>query len=303
MSAAHLSRKQMIQWILSFALTALWYVYSPTSVPIVVAASQPVLPEPIHVTWMDFAHANWSCIIFSFIVEWLILKMYKVKKSTINLAPDYFQSQLDKMGKMTKREKWGAVLLALMVIYVLTSPIHQLDTTFAIILFAAFALFPGIDVASVESLKKVDWTMVFFVGAFLGIGSTATALGINEYFVNFTGSIINQLGTGTAMGFVMLIGTLANLLLTPVAILTTLGAPMTQLALTYGFDPMASFFTLIYTEWLVVLPYESFPTLFWFAFGCVTMKEFFKASLMRIVLFFIFFFVVIMPWWGFIGMW
>jgi len=96
--------------------------------------------------------------------------------------------------------------------------------------------------------------------------------------------------------------TVANLLLTPIAILTTLSAPMTSLALAADFSPLASFFTLIYTEWLIVLPYESFPTLIWFGFGCVTTQQFFKVSICRLLLFFIFFLVVILPWWGVIGL-
>lgn len=283
--------------------TTLWYVYNPTSVPIVAAAAQPALGEIIHVTWLDFAHANWPVLIFSIILEWILLKVYRVSKADINLDPNYFNEKLAKMGKMSKREKWGLALLIFVVLYILTSPLHGLDTSYAFILFAAFALFPGIGVAKPESLKNVDWSIAFFIAAFLAIGAVATVLNVNQYFVQFAGSIINQLGTGSAMGFVMLLGTIANLLLTPIAILTTLGAPMAELAVTYGFDPMASFFTLIYTEWLILLPYESFPTLIWFAFGCVTMKEFFKASLLRVALFFIFFFVAIMPWWGFIGMW
>lgn len=282
--------------------TTLWYVYNPTSVPIVAAASAPALGEIINVTWLDFAYANWPIIIFSILLEWIFLKMYRVSKSTINLDPNYFKEQLAKMGKMTKREKWGVVLLAIIVIYILTSPIHKLDTSFGFILFAIFALFPGIEVAKPESLKNVDWSIAFFIAAFLAIGAVATVLNINSYFVEFAGSVVNQLGTGSTMGFIMLLGTLANLLLTPIAILTTLGAPMAQLAVTFGFDPMASFFTLIFTEWLIVLPYESFPTLIWFAFGVMTMKDFFKASIVRILTFFAFFFLAIMPWWHFIGM-
>ena len=283
--------------------TTLWYVYNPTSVPIVAAAAQPVLGEIIQVTWIDFAHASWPVIVFSIILEWVFLKMYGAKKSTINLDPKYFKEKLDAMGKVTKREKWAAVLLVAMFVYILTSPIHKLDTSFGFILFAALALLPGINVARPESLKNVDWSMAFFIAAFLGIGAVATVLNINQYFVEFAGVVIDKLGTGTTMMFVMALGTLANLLLTPITILTTLGAPMAQLAVQYGFDPMTSFFTLIYTEWLIVLPYESFPTLIWFAFGCMSMKEFFKASVVRIALFFIFFYVAIMPWWHFIGMW
>lgn len=282
--------------------TTLWYVYNPTSVPIVAAAAAPALGEVINVTWLDFAYANWPIIIFSIIFEWLLLKMYRVSKSTINLDPHYFKEQLAKMGTITKREKWGILLLSLMVIYILTSPIHKLDTSFGFILFAIFALFPGIEVAKPESLKNVDWSIAFFIAAFLAIGAVATSLNINQYFVEFAGNVVNQLGAGSTMGFIMLLGTLANLLLTPIAILTTLGAPMAQLAVTFGFDPMASFFTLIFTEWLIVLPYEAFPTLIWFAFGVMTMKDFFKASIIRIITFFVFFFIAIMPWWHLIGM-
>lgn len=283
-------------------LTALWYVYNPTSVPIVAAAAQPVLGEIIPVTWFDFAYANWPVIIFSFIVEWVFLKMYGASKSDINLDPSYFKEKLAAMGTITKREKWGAVLLVTMVIYILTSPLHQLDTSYGFILFAAFALMPGIEVAKLESLRNVDWSIGFFVAACISIGVVATMLGVNEYIVAVGTSVIESVGPGFAMFFIMLVGTFANLLLTPLTILTSLSAPMTQLAVSCGFDPMASFFTLIFTEWLVVLPYEGMPTLIWFAFGCMTMKEFFKTGVVRILLFFAFFFIALIPWWTHIGL-
>ncbi len=283
-------------------LTSLWYVYNPTSVPIVAAAAQPVLGELIQVTWLDFAHANWPVIIFSIIIEWVFLKMYGAKRSAVNLEASYFSDKLAAMGKMSKQEKWGTVLLVLMIIYILTSPLHHLDTSYAFILFAALALMPGINVAKPESLKNVDWSIAFFIAACLGIGVVATVVNINQYFVDFAGIVINRLGSGATMGFIMLLGTFANLLVTPITILTAMGAPMTQLAVSYGFDPMASFFTLIYTEWLIVLPYESMPTLVWFAFGAASMKDFFKLSTVRVLLFFVFFFLAIMPWWSFIGL-
>ena len=130
----------------------------------------------------------------------------------------------------------------------------------------------------------------------------ATVVNVNQYFVAAAGVVISQLGSGATMGFIMFLGTFANLLVTPITILTALGAPMTQLAVSYGFEPMTSFFTLIYTEWLIVLPYESMPTLVWFAFGAITMKDFFKLSVVRVLIFFAFFFLAIMPWWNFIGL-
>lgn len=283
-------------------LTSLWYVYNPTSVPIVAAAAQPVLGEVLHVTWLDFAHANWPVIIFSVIVEWVFLTLYKAKQSSANLDAAYFQEKLASMGKMTKREKWGTALLTLMVVYILTSPLHNLDTSYGFILFAALALMPGINVAKPENLKNIDWSIAFFIAACLGIGVVATVVNVNQYFVAAAGVVISQLGSGATMGFIMFLGTFANLLVTPITILTALGAPMTQLAVSYGFDPMTSFFTLIYTEWLIVLPYESMPTLVWFAFGAITMIDFFKLSVVRVLIFFAFFFLAIMPWWNFIGL-
>ena len=282
-------------------LTTLWFCYNPTSVPIVAAAASPVLGKVIEVTWLDFAHANWPVIVFAVITEWLFLKVNKIGKSSINLDPDYFQNKLVEMGKVTKREKWGAFLLILMVLYILLSPLHKQDTGYGFILFAALAMLPGIEVATPDTLKKVDWSIAFFLTACLSIGVVATMLNVNQYFVTFAGGVVDNFGSGITMAFIMLIGTLANLLLTPLTILTALGAPMTQLAVTYGFDPLASFFTLIYTEWLVLLPYETMPTMVWFAFGCMTMKEFFKLSFVRVVAFFIFYVVAIMPWWDMIG--
>ncbi len=280
----------------------LWFVYNPTSVPIVAAAAQPVLGEILPVTWMDFAYANWPVIVFAIVFEFLLIKGYKVDKSELNLDPAFFSSKLQAMGSMQKREKWALVLLVALFVYIITSPWHKLDTSYGFILFAALALMPGINVANTDTLKKVDWGMGFFIAAFLTIGAVATVLGINQYFVAFASEFLSGVGSQLTLFFVTVVGTVANLLLTPIAILTTLSAPMTSLALAADFSPLASFFTLIYTEWLIVLPYESFPTLIWFGFGCVTTQQFFKVSICRLLLFFIFFLVVILPWWGIIGL-
>lgn len=283
-------------------MSTLYFVYNPTSVPIVAAAAQPVLGEILPVTWMDFAYANWPIIIFSVIFEFLLMKSYKIDKSELNLDPTFFKSKLDAMGPMQNREKWALLLLVALFVYVLTSPWHGLDTSYGFILFAALALVPGINVATPDTLKKVDWGMGFFIAAFLTIGAVAATLGVNQIFAALAGTLVNGAGAGITLFFVTAAGTVANLLLTPIAILTTLSAPMAQLAVTTGFSPLASFFTLIFTEWLIVLPYESFPTLIWFGFGCVTTQQFFKVGVMRLILFYIFFVIAILPWWSFIGM-
>lgn len=283
-------------------LSTLWFMYSPTSVPIVAAAAAPVLGGIIPVTWMDFAYANWPVIIFSIIFEFLLIKAYKIKDSDLVLESSFFAEKLQAMGPVKKEEKWALVLLVVLFLYILTSPWHKLDTSYGFILFAALALLPGINVATPSTLKKVDWGIGFFIAAFLTIGAVATTLGINQYFVAFITDFINGAGAGMTLFCVTVFGTLANLLLTPIAILTTFSAPMAQLALSADFSPLASFFTLIYTEWLIVLPYESFPTLLWFGFGCVTTQQFFKVGIARIALFFVFFVAIILPWWGIIGL-
>lgn len=280
----------------------LYFVYNPTSVPIVAAAAAPVLGEIIPITWMDFAYANWPIIIFSIIFEFLLIKIFKIDKSNLSVEADFFQKKLDSLGKMKKQEKWALVLLVLLFAYIILSPWHKLDTSYGFILFAVLALFPGINVATVDTLKKVDWGMGFFIAAFLTIGAVATTLGISSSFVTFAEKIVGDVGPSIALVFIMIAGALANLLLTPIAILTTLAAPMTELALAVNFSPEASFFTLIYTEWLIVLPYEAFPTLIWFAFGAVTMKQFFQVGVIRLILFFVFFLIAILPWWNFIGL-
>lgn len=282
--------------------STLWFVYNPTSVPIAAAAAAPVLGEILPVTWMDFAYANWPVVVFAFLFEFILIKMYKIDKSELNLDPAFFKNKLENMGPMSKQEKWALVLLLALFVYVLSSPWHHLDTSYGFILFAALALIPGINVATPNTLKKVDWGMAFFIAAFLTIGAVASTVGINQIFASVASVIVGGAGAGLTCFFVTVVGTIANLLLTPIAILTTLSAPMAQLAVTTDFSPLASFFTLIYTEWLIVLPYESFPTLLWFSFGCVTMQQFFKIGITRLILFFIFFLVAVLPWWTFIGL-
>ena len=91
----------------------LYFVYNPTSVPIVAAAAAPVLGGILPITWMDFAYANWPIVIFSILFEFLLIKIFKVDKSTLNVEADFFQQKLDSLGKKDeKTRKMGTCIIS-----------------------------------------------------------------------------------------------------------------------------------------------------------------------------------------------
>lgn len=92
----------------------------------------------------------------------------------------------------------------------------------------------------------------------------AASLGLNKVLINGAQPIIESFGAGTLFVITLLFGIVANLVVTPLTILTALAAPMAELAMNFGFDPKACLFTLIFSEFLIVLPYETAPSLVWF---------------------------------------
>lgn len=104
------------------------FMFQPMSVPIVSAAAGAALNTTFNITWLDFLHAQWPLIILCFIVEFVFIVFFKANKSSISLDPSYFKKMLQDLGPMSKREKWGALLLFLMILYILTAPIHGKDS-------------------------------------------------------------------------------------------------------------------------------------------------------------------------------
>ena len=144
--------------------------------------------------------------------------------------------------------------------------------------------------------------MIFFIVACLSIGTVSGALGIGKLVADTAIPMLMPLGTTTVLLAVLLMGTLLNFLLTPLAILAAFANPVAHIAQGLGMSLHVPLYTLMYSTEMVVFPYEYVPQLIFFSFGMMKMGDFVKISCTKIVLCFLFLAVVMVPWWRLIGL-
>ncbi len=249
--------------------------------------------------FFTFLYHNWIFII------WLVLAailIYKLIGPEGNMpSKDYFKEKYAEMGKMSSDEKKASVIALVLVALIMTTSIHGIPMGWCFVLMACVMYLPFIRVANEDDIKDVRYSIVFFVAACMTIGSVGTEVGVGQLIANAILPYMHGIGETTFMFLVLVLGGLGNFVLTPLAILATLTAPITQLAAELGIPHLPVWYTLMTSTNLIVLPYEYIAYLFTFSFGLMSMKDFIKVYSIKSICMIIFTLVVALPWWRFIG--
>ena len=122
------------------------------------------------------------------------------------------------LGPLTVKEKKAAFLLFLLIVYLMTDPLHKLSLDYGFILIPWLAFLPGFKISSGEAIHKMDFPMIFFIVACLSIGTVSGALGIGKLVADTAIPMLLPLGAAPVLLAIALIGTLLNFLLTPLAL-------------------------------------------------------------------------------------
>lgn len=151
-------------------------IYSPTLIIVQVVQSQSVLGADYTLTPAGVFLHNWPLFIPIIFMVWLVSKMYKPERPLD--GKDYFIQKSRELGIVTAKEKKTIVILTLIVAWMLLGSKMPIPGDFALILLPWLLYFPGMHIADANTLKKINFSLVFFVPACFGIGSVASALGI-----------------------------------------------------------------------------------------------------------------------------
>lgn len=255
----------------------------------------------LSITWLSYLQMSAPWIIFDLIWMVLITKVFfKPKDAQVN--KEFLQKELAKMGVMTKQEKKAVVLTVIIVVYMILSSFTGWPTAYGFSIIAWAAFLPGINLANSKTLTKVNFGTVFFTVACVSIGTVGSAVGIGELITQVVSPMFQGLSDVTYIGGMWGVSTVANFLLTPVAVTTALGVPLMQIGVDLGISPLVTLFTILQNTANVFMPHENSAYLLFFAFGLFTMKDFVKYNAVRMVLHFVFMMLVIVPYWYLIGM-
>ena len=182
-----------------------------------------------------------------------------------------------------------------------TQSIHKVGMVVIFSLIPLLAFAPGINIGTDKDIKNINFSMGFFVVACLGIGAVATGVGFGNLITQTLSPILAAAGNTFTLVAIWLFGVIANFLLTPIAILAAFSAPVTQIAIDLGINPLGALYVLMNTLDQIVLPYEYVNYLIFFSFGVMSMKDFAKIMGVKMIIGVIFLKTILFGWWNIIG--
>lgn len=282
------------------ACTSHAYTYQVSGWSIIMKMAEGYI-GPTDVTPLSIILHNWPLFFVSLFILFLTAKMFKPEEGLGEII--YFKEQLKNMGPVTRVEKANAVMLAVLLVYIFTIQIHKLDINlgFAIIPFMVYL--PFVNGADSDAVKDVNYSVILFVAACMGIGTVASSLGLGVALMDVCGTLLHGSTNPIAlMGIVFTIVFGLNFLMTPAAIIALIIEPIILLATSMGYSAVPFAYAVNACSEAIIFPYEYVPYLVVYAFGMISMKDFIKYNIMRSIIFFIGFLVVLVPYWMLIGL-
>lgn len=281
------------------SMTTRGVIYAPTNLSMINAGAQAIVPD-FELNWLDQWFYCWPIFI---IVAVLYVLLVKVRKNSSAMdSSEFIREKYEALGPMSAKEKKGLSVLALMLIYLLTQPLHKLPMDYGFMVLPWLLVLPGVRVATSSCFKKFDFGMIFFAAACVAIGTGAAKLGIGSLFSSMVTPILAPLPGSMTTLCVFLLGVVLNFFMTPMAFLTGFSAPITQIAVDLGLNPAGPLFMLNFSSDAIFLPYEYVPYLIAYSFGVISMQDFLKLSVLKFVVVLIGLLVLMLPYWLLVGL-
>ena len=251
------------------------YLYSATGVGVPLALLENVI-ENFSVNYLQIFSNNIVMIPEIFIVAFVLTKLFKPEQSIS--SKEYFRKKLDDLGSWKDEEKKSIVVLVCMFMFFVTNKWHGLDLTYGFVGACILFYLPFINVGRKENLKGVSIDIILVVGGCMLIGTAGAAAGIKEFITVIVAPLLQGGNTVVFVAVAWLSGVIANMLMTPLALMTTLTIPLAQIGQTIGIDPVVVAYILSHTADYVLFPYESTSFLIMYGLGMMSMKQFVKAA-------------------------
>ena len=256
---------------------------------------------PHDITPLGIILHNWPMFFVSIGILLIISKWFKPEDGLGEVT--YFRERLHEMGQITHREKANAVMLGLLLLYIFTVSLHKLDINLGFALIPWIVYLPFVKGADENTMKKMNFPVIFFTAACMSIGTVASSLGFGTVLAE---GCINLLHGSTSpfaiMSIVFSTVFILNFLMTPLAIFSLITEPLFIMATDLGYSVIPFAYAIQACAEAIILPYEYIPYLIVYGFGMISMKDFIKVNILRSILFFAGFLIILVPYWMLIGL-
>ncbi len=284
--------------VLLSTCTVMTFIYDPSVMGLLNEAMQQVTPG-FAIGWLQFFLQNSPMFIFCLIT---LVLYYKIMKPDIEIKNhDYFSQEYQRMGKMSSDEKKAGIVTLLLLVYIVSIPIHGMEMQWGF-LFAPMLLYlPGLKVGTQTAIEKTNFSMVLFTVACIGIGKVSMSLGLGQILSDILLPMLTDMPKTGVLYIVWIVCTLVNFLFTPIAIVAAFAAPLVQVAMDLGMGPLSVLYTVILGGETIFLPYEVVPYLIIFGFGYMKMSDFIKLMVIKSIALALFIPLIMFPWYAIIG--
>lgn len=239
---------------------------------------------------------------FLYVLTLLILmKLYKTKKMDEQFQDNIFEKKYRELGAMNQKEKYAVIMVLALLIYLFSTRFTNLPAAYGFMCIPLVAFLPGISLADKKTTEKINFSMVFFVSACLGIGVVGAEVGFGEFLATIAVPLLSGKSPMVASLAFMFFGAMANFVMTPFAMLGGLSLPFAQMAVSLGLNPVAVVMILLYSCEILLLPYQSAGNLMMYAFGMMPMSDFIKQQGLKALLMIVGFILIIFPIWTVLG--
>lgn len=281
-------------------MTSRQFIYSPQTVGLIETGVRTIFPD-FSIPWYQYMFQMLPMLGACFLILFVWAKLFHLKSIKVEGGKTYCQQEYAKLGKMSLPEKKAAFVLVLLIIFLLSAPLHHLSANYGFLILPILFFVPGINIAPPKTIASVDFAMIFFIASCLAIGTVGTALGVGQLIASYMAPMMMGVGTSGAMYIMLAFGVVLNFVLTPTAMMATLPAPITSIAVALGLNPLALIYPFKISCDCVFLPYEYVPYLIFYSFGAISMGDFVKFAGIKILLLFIVMGVFMIPFWTLIG--
>ncbi len=256
---------------------------------------------PTDITPLSIMLHNWPMFFVSLVIIFIAGKMFKPENGLGEIT--YFQTKLDEMGSISRREKINGVMLAIVLVYIFGVGWHKLDVNLGFAIIPWMVYLPFLNGADANTVRKINLEVVFFVTACMAIGTVATSLGIGVALAGVVESFLNGSTSAFAiMSIVFAIVFILNFLMTPLAIFSLITDPILMMVTQMGYSPIPFTYAISACSEAIIFPYEYVPYLIVYGFGMIRMNDFIKYNIIRSILVFGGILFVLVPYWYLIGL-
>lgn len=276
------------------------FLYYPAYYSMIESAIQKFIPT-YNIGILTSLLYNGIAIVFYILTIFIFLKIYNIKNLNLEFEKDLFKNKLKELGDISSREKKAIVLIILLLIYLFSTHYTKLPVLYGFILIPFVSFLPKVELCEAKILQKIKFETVFFVATCLSIGLVGEYVGFSKLMLDIIMPILEGKSSLFMCVVFLLLGMIANLFMTPMAMLGGLSVSLVEISLSVGINPIGVTMILLYSCEVLFFPYQSAGNLMMYSYGMMPMKEFVKQEGLKSLLMIIGFIIIIYPLWKFIG--